>query len=218
MTQYESIWELKRAAREGRLARFFHLKTREGVYEVRVNRIGVFSTLIEKFPFNGEPEYREGVELFLPKIDASLLMQAVGFFREVFRRWKSEAAAQIFWSSEGKKYYLYIPSQSVTQTGVTLAWDNERCQRDVLVCEIHSHHTMHAFFSAEDNEYEKAARFYTVVGKVDRFFPEIRLRYANGRAYREVPPETLFEMSFPAEWLKNVEVFGSDQAALLQQI
>ena len=77
---------------------------------------------------------------------------------------------------------------------------------------------MNSEVSAPEFDHEKATRFYAVVGKIDRFFPEIRLRYANGRAYREVPPETLFEMSFPAEWLKNVEVFGSDQVALLQQI
>lgn len=219
MTQYENIWELKRAAREGRLARFFQLKTREGVYEVRVNRIGVFSTLIERFPFDGEPEYREGVELFLSKIDVALLMQVIGFFREVCKRYGPlEAAAQIFWSTEGKKYYVYCPSQVVKRTGITLAWDNERCEKDVLVLEIHSHHIMRAFFSAEDDEFEKATRFYAVVGKIDRFFPEILLRYANARTYREVPPETLFEMSFPAKWLKNVEVPGNDQAALLQRV
>ncbi|MGB9846237.1 MAG: Mov34/MPN/PAD-1 family protein [Desulfotomaculales bacterium] len=174
---------------------------------MRINDIGVFSTLVENCGYEGPPEWSEGVALLLPKIDASLLLQAVGFFREAYRRYGPvEALVHIYWSPTEKSYYVYCPNQRVTGISIRAEWDNERDKEDVLVCEIHSHHVMDAFFSSTDDEYEKATRFYAVVGNIENFFPDVRLRYANARRHFEVPLDTLFEMRFPKEWLKKLEL------------
>lgn len=207
VTNYSSVQEMRQARREGRLASFFRLRTREGLYEVRINDIGVFSTLIESCGFEGPPEWSEGVALLLPKIDASLLLQAVGFFREVYHRYGPvEALVHIYWSPAEKSYYVHCPGQKVTGVSIRAEWDNERDKKDVLVCEVHSHHIMDAFFSSTDDENEKATRFYAVVGNIESFFPDVRLRYANARRHFEVPLDTLFEMRFPGSWLKNLEL------------
>ena len=214
MILYDGIRELTAASREGRLPRFFRLKTKEGVYEVRVNDIGIFSTLIEKYAFDGELEYNEGVHLFLPRIDTALLVRVIGSFQAIYRSCGNlEAVAHVYWDPAEKTYYVHCPRQIISRYSIDLEWDNGRCERHVLVLEIHSHHIMPATFSPTDDEYEKAARFYAVVGKVDRFFPEVRLRYANARTHREVPPETLFETRFPVEWLRNLRAAAPAKGA-----
>lgn len=214
VVQY-SISDLKQSIQKEHLARFFRLKTQEGIYEIRINRIGIFSTLIESFPFGDKLEYQEGVKLFLPKIETTVLFQVIGFFQEVYRLYGClEAAAQIFWSTKEEKYYVYCPFQKVSAIDIVFPWDNKRCAKDVLVLDIHSHHTMRASFSTEDDEFEKATRFYAVVGRIDKFFPDICLRYFNAGTHQEIPLETLFNMSFPLEWLTNIEVSENDQTAL----
>ncbi|MGB9825979.1 MAG: Mov34/MPN/PAD-1 family protein [Desulfofundulus sp.] len=188
---------------------FFRVHAREGIYEVRCNEIGLFSTLLESWENDAEPEWWEGVKLFLPKINVSLLMKIISFFRTVNRHFGGvEALAYIFWSTSEKQYYVYCPVQTVSGISIDVVYDQElymKLEEDVLVMEIHSHHNMNAFFSAVDDEYEKATRFYGVVGKIDKFFPDIKVRYANARTHREIPPEAVFQMPhFPASWLENV--------------
>jgi PRTRC genetic system protein A len=189
---------------------FFRVHAREGIYEVRRNEIGLFSTLIESRDWeDAEPEWWEGVKLFLPKIDVSLLMEIISFFRAVYRDLDgAETMVYIFWSTSEKRYYVYCPVQAVSGVSIDVVYDQElrkKLEEDVLVMEIHSHHNMNAFFSAVDDEYEKATRFYGVVGRIDKFFPDIKVRYANARTHREIPPEAVFQMPhFPASWLENV--------------
>lgn len=203
---YDGIHELRQARREGRLASAFRLKVREGIYEVRINDIGVFSALVEPAPCEDEPQWREGVELQVPKIDVSMLMEMIGTFKRIYElRGPIEAVLHVYWSPVTKRYYVHCPEQKTTGVRIMVPkWDNERCERDVLVLEIHSHHIMNAFFSSIDDEYERATRFYAVVGKIDQFFPELRLRYANARRHIEVPPETLFCYSWNSNHVEKV--------------
>jgi hypothetical protein len=66
---------------------------------------------------------------------------------------------------------------------------------------------MDAFFSNTDDKYERATRFYAVVGRVNKFFPDVRVRYANARTHREVLPEVLFEFKYPREWVNTWRTF-----------
>ncbi|MCL1842799.1 MAG: hypothetical protein FWF79_03220 [Defluviitaleaceae bacterium] len=73
--------------------------------------------------------------------------------------------------------------------------------------DIHSHNSMKAFFSAADNKDEKATRLYTVIGRLDNYFPEIKTRISNGGKFLEIDPAEVFEYiatSFPLEWAKKV--------------
>lgn len=203
--------QAKRACQERQAPRFFRVVTLEGLYEVRINTIGIFSTMIERFEYDGTPEYGEGVGMLLPKIDTSLLMQVIGSFKEVFRLYGTvEAAAEIYWSIKDQHYYVYYPKQVVTDIEIDTEVDNKREHDDVLVLELHSHHAMRADFSNKDDLNERATKFYAVVGRIEKFFPDIKLRYANAMQHREVPLETLFKNYFPVEWLDNIKVGGED--------
>jgi hypothetical protein len=59
-----------------------------------------------------------------------------------------------------------------------------------------------AFFSKEDDRDEKATRLYTVIGRLDRYAPEIKTRISNGGTFLEIAPAEVFEhldVSFPEE-------------------
>lgn len=67
-----------------------------------------------------------------------------------------------------------------------------------IVVEIHSHNTMPAFFSHKDDGDEKGARFYTVMGHVDRANPELVLRMGMyGHWLYNVPASCVFADAGP---------------------
>ncbi len=73
-----------------------------------------------------------------------------------------------------------------------------------IICDVHSHHQMRAFFSPRDNRDEQGFRFYAVIGRIFTH-PEIRLRVGIYGDFYPVPVNTLFTDSGPfvdagAEW------------------
>lgn len=83
--------------------------------------------------------------------------------------------------------------------------------------DLHSHNRMPAVFSKTDDHDERATRVYMVVGRLDRYFPEITVRISNGGCFLEIAPEQVLEMPpaghFPQEWLTQIytdaeDVFG----------
>ncbi len=80
--------------------------------------------------------------------------------------------------------------------------------RYLLYADIHSHNSMAATFSSEDDKDEKATRLYVVVGKLDQFYPCISARISCGGSYLEVDPSDVIEgigEAFPEAWLKQID-------------
>ncbi len=73
--------------------------------------------------------------------------------------------------------------------------------------DIHSHNSMEAKFSPVDDRDEQATRIYIVVGRLDKFFPDITVRMSCGGTYLELDPGCVLESFgavFPAEWRTQV--------------
>ena len=70
--------------------------------------------------------------------------------------------------------------------------------RYIHYADLHSHNRMPAVFSKTDDHDERATRVYMVVGRLDRYFPEITVRISNGGL--EMPPVG----HFPPEWLTQI--------------
>ena len=73
--------------------------------------------------------------------------------------------------------------------------------------DIHSHNSMKAVFSAIDDQDERSTRLYLVIGRLDRFFPEISARISCGGSFVPIEPGLVLEgldSSFPAEWSGKV--------------
>lgn len=178
------------------------------VYEVRANKIGIFISEAERVSMMRK--VRAGFIPALPKIPYSMLSEILSFFKEyVTDTGELEALAYIYWSFVDSRYYVHVPKQQVSKASVDSSIPELDEDKFVLVMEIHSHNTMVARFSPTDDHDERATRLYTVVGRMDKVFPDIVARASVGGKYVEIEPETVFEGfdgTFPEAWKDAVDV------------
>jgi PRTRC genetic system protein A len=195
-----------------------------GLWEVRKNPIGTFWVHRYRGNIGGflKETQKERFELAIPMIPRRLLNQAVAFFRKLSDDHEFEAYVQFVWDIENEEYYIAVPEQRVSQGRVEYDKSSANAKKHVIVCDIHSHNTMEAFFSSTDDKDEKKRgdRFFGVVGRLDLPMPEIKLSYILGGGKRVfVEVDSLFDtVSFPQEWLqrvvyldreKNQELYGT---------
>jgi len=181
-----------------------------GLWEVRKNKAATFYVHRYSGDISGFPEessLEEGFELNLPKIPRLMLNQVISFFRKLTEEHDFEAYIQIFWDREKNKYFLNCPAQKVSKGRVEYE-PSSLTGKHTLVCEIHSHNSMPAFFSSIDDadERKRGDRFFGVIGNLNTVSPQIELSFIVGGGKRvNVEVEDLFEdESFPEEWLKKV--------------
>ncbi len=185
---------------------------RDGLYEVRKNRVGVFVRKRESFtaPLPGFPEEKnvEFGRCHYGLIPAHLFQEIVSFFKSICDATSDEAYVQTFWDTEKKEFFNFVPIQRVSGASVHFERDEELEKRCVLVCETHSHNRMNAFFSGTDNADEKSDRFYVVIGKLDTRNPEALYSYVCGGTRYIVERSVIFdgdpEVSFPQEWKSRI--------------
>lgn len=192
-----------------------YVMQRDGIWEVRSNKLGAFTTHVAECDIPGlTSDMEEGWELTVPQIPADFLVKIITFFRKINTIHDSEVFLQIFYNLEKNEYFIWCPKQRVS--GASVHYENDDHMQDpnnLLVLEIHSHNTMSAFFSATDDADEKGDRFFGVVGKINNFFPEIKLRLSVGSRKRSVDIDELFDVeedvyhsdNFPKEWLDHVK-------------
>jgi PRTRC genetic system protein A len=186
-----------------------------GIWEIRNLRLGTFTTHIHEFKTPGlDCNLKEGWALNVPKIPATLLDMTLSFFRKIYDKHSSEVFLQYFYDEKSKEYLLHCPKQKVSGASVSYERDEKFETREkILVFEIHSHGSMGAFFSGTDDKDEKDDRFFGVIGKVKKFYPEMKLRVSVGGRRREISVEDIFDIdegnyheeSFPQEWVKKIQ-------------
>lgn len=178
------------------------------VFEVRNSRMGTFIAPTEKV--TSFKKVRAGFIPALPKIPYRVLSEILAFFKSYVGKEESvEALAYIYWSFEYEAYRAYVPKQTVGKARVDSTLPDIDEEKFMLVMEIHSHNTMPSFFSMTDDDDEKATRLYTVVGRMDKIFPDITTRMSCGGKFVEIPPENVFagfEGTYPASWKEAVEI------------
>ena len=92
----------------------------------------------------------------------------------------------------GGRVQVRRPSQLATGSSVVAAGNGD----PAILCDLHSHGNMAAFFSATDNADEQGARLYGVIGKLDSE-PEMRLRVGVYGYWLPLPLTALFVSSGP---------------------
>ena len=141
--------------------------------------------------------------------------QARGLFRTMMRKGKgrqpAEALVHFYWDKQEQRYFIRVPKQIVSGVSVDALLDDEELMtsdRYIHYADLHSHNRMPAVFSKTDDHDERATRVYMVVGRLDRYFPEITVRISNGGRFLEIAPEQVLEMPpvghFPPEWLTQI--------------
>ena len=190
------------------------------VYELRKSELGEF--IAPKDCVIDLPSVVAGFTPALPLVPMELLAQIISFFRccmsgpEEF-----EALAHIFWDREEEKFVAHIPKQRVTKAHIDadLTQDDLPEDRYLHYIDIHSHNSMEAKFSRVDDEDERATRIYIVVGRLDKFFPEISVRMSCGGAYLTLPPGCVLESFgavFPREWRTQVTLLRREALPVLR--
>lgn len=186
------------------------------IYEMRRNEIGTFiapsSKIVEL------DMVRAGFQMNLPRLPAAKLAEIISFFRRVCVTHDRciEALVNVYWDRVEQEYILHVPTQQATAVSVeTDLSDRPDESRYYLVMEIHSHNMMAARFSKTDDADEQATRLYMVIGRLDRFYPEIRCRFACGGQHIEIPAEQVCERTdvpFSTAWLTAVHACRKEAA------
>lgn len=181
------------------------------IYELRKMEQGEF--IAPKNNVVDFSEIRAGFTPALPKIPAQLMGEIIAFFRALMtENEENEAFVQIYWDKEEKRFFAYVPKQSVCKDEVEAdlrgcPYDDE--ERYICYADIHSHNSMDAFFSGKDDRDERSVGLYFVFGELDHFYPEIKARIFCGDNFVTIDPATVIEgleQPFPQEWLDQVSV------------
>ena len=208
MSSYKGLYaSVDEAMESGKVISFVPLEDGR-VFEVRNSKMGTFIAPTEKV--TSFKKVRAGFIPALPKIPYNTLSEIIAFFKSyVDKDGAVEALAYIYWSFADSRYYVYVPKQIVGKARVDSSLPEMDEDKFMLVMEIHSHNTMPGFFSPTDDSDEKATRLYTVVGRMDKVFPEIKTRISCGGKFVEIAPEEVFEGysgTFPEKWRESVEI------------
>ena len=178
------------------------------IYEVRNNQIGTF--IAEADSVSLFSKVRAGFIPALPKIPYSILSEIIAFFKTfVTEKSENEAMANIYWSFEEEKYRVHVPKQTVTKASVDTNLPDIDEEKFLLVMEVHSHNTMGAVFSRTDDKDEIATRLYTVIGRLDKVFPDMTTRISVGGKHLVIDPAVVFDGiggEFPEKWKEAVEI------------
>lgn len=185
------------------------IPSRDGrVYEIRNTEIGLFVTRTQDVEELDPivPSFR----MRLPKIPMDILQQVIAFFRSFIQKDSVvEAMVNLLWDCQDDKYTIHVPEQVVSKSSVKAAPSDIDDERYLHVADIHSHNTMSAKFSTTDNEDEKATRLYFVIGRLERYFPEISARISNGGKFHLIDPSVALEgmeASYPGDWHSRVTI------------
>lgn len=182
---------------------------RNGVFQVHKTPVAIFVHCKTTFPKDQQlvhlPEMKEEVILLADKVPFRYLIEVLSFYRDVHKKDKTEAATLIFWNENDVQLPTHYPDQpskpikGLTQEGRLIIYCPEQLntsgdtnfQQDTFVTwlrentaryiELHSHHTMNAFWSGTDNKNENATQFYGVWGNIFNDQPSFLFRYVNGK-------------------------------------
>lgn len=187
------------------------------VYEMRRNEIGMFIAPSQRIA--ELEDIRAGFQMSLPRLPAPLIAQIIAFFRRVCVEYSRdlEALVNVLWDRQMCEYVLHVPPQKIDAMSVKTDLSQQPDPTRYLhVMDVHSHNTMSARFSKVDDRDEQATRLYMVIGRLDRYYPEIRCRFACGGRHMEIPAEQICERAdvpFSPEWLAAVHEGGLKEAA-----
>lgn len=209
IAEYKGVFPTLEAARASNKV-ICLIPARDGqTYEMRKNELGEF--VAPKHKITEFSEVRAGFRPALPRIPQELLRSVIGFFRSQMEAdAEYEALVRIYWDREKQTFVPFVPRQRVSKDRVAVRLTEEDLpdeQRYLYYADIHSHNSMKAVFSTIDDRDERGTRLYIVIGRLDRYYPEISARVSCGGSFVPIEPELVLEglsSSFPAKWSSKV--------------
>lgn len=148
----------------------------------------------------GLPPLHPQFQLLVPRILARLLDVVLSDARRARRpdNGLNEVLYQFY--HHGRAVQVKKPAQQTTPTSVatSVAASVTTAVADAasIICDLHSHGNMRAFFSQTDNADEQGARLYAVIGRLDSE-PEMRLRVGVYGYWQPLPLTAVFTNNGP---------------------
>lgn len=138
------------------------------------------------------------------RIPFEILKEFISISQYFSEKYGTEVHGDIYLKKDTNKFVLDIPKQQAHQLWVEVTESPLETAEKVLegnyikCMEIHSHHSMSPFPSSQDDESERAPILYAIVGRIDKFFPEITVRTfdINNDQHIKLDAAKIFEYPF----------------------
>jgi len=144
----------------------------------------------------GLPPLRPQFHLLVPRIPTCLLDAVLADARRARRPDNGLNEVLYQFHHHGRAVQVKKPAQQATPTSVTTSVTTAVADAASIICDLHSHGNMRAFFSQTDNADEQGARLYAVIGKLDSE-PEMRLRVGVYGYWQPLPLTAVFTANGP---------------------
>lgn len=167
-----------------------------GLY-LRAKRTGLEVLMpLTQYEVRGLPNLDPYLKLAYPPVPEELVVQTVELSRKA-RDIKGQPLEKLFhfsYNEDLSNWQLEVPAQVQTGSSVKSLESGTGSSYERAVLELHSHHSMRAFFSTTDNRDE--ARAFRLFGVIGRIFEhcEIRLRIGVFGHFWEVAANTVLEL------------------------
>lgn len=189
---------------------------KDGIYLVREDNLARYSYRICKGDFELPDVVQEGIELKIPKIPYNKYEQLLEFFKHIHRKMQSEVYVRLYYRP-GVGYFenFVVLEQELSTVSATWDFEPEKYDiqvTDILVLQIHSHHTMSGSFSSiDDKDHKTLEGVHMVIGSIYNS-PTMALRFSLDNHKVEVDFEDVFEGVPPATSL-NLNLFPNWESA-----
>lgn len=159
------------------------------------------------------------LQLRMPRIPTAVMEQAYGFFLEVFRRYQSEAFANILYAPDRAAFQLAVPPQQLTYYAdggsprMVLGVRYESIAKPagfMILGDLHSHGCHHAYFSSTDDHDDlNREGLHIVLGRLDQSTPDCCASFVTNRTRFDVDRTMILEpftdpFPPPDSWLDRV--------------
>jgi len=142
-----------------------YIIAKDGIYLKKKLDLIESLTKVDKISFLEEiPSF---AKLTIPKIPTKVFAKIIGFFKEVYAKYKSEAIVLLYFNKNKKSFKIHVPLQEVGSASLSYK-DITTVKNHILIGTIHSHASMSAFHSGTDvDDEEKFDGIHMTVGKIN---------------------------------------------------
>lgn len=146
------------------------------------------------------PRLTPWLSLDAPKVPAEIIEAIFDLARAVSTERPLEALFHLHFDRDLEQWVLSVPPQNATATSVRHTDESPESSFHQAWIEIHSHHTMPAYFSGPagvegtDDDCEQDFRLYGVIGRIFEH-PSLRMRVGlYGNRFWEIPASLICEL------------------------
>lgn len=188
-----------------------------GIFRVMKTPVAIFTTQVSEgvTDIPGLADMETGTKLLIPKIPFKYWLQILSWYKDIHTQDGTEASNLFFFNKDNVaipsmysdntpvngitldgQFIIYTPIQKNSSGLSEFGHDpmvNWLRENTAPVLEVHSHHTMDAFFSGTDDANENATMFYGVYGKIKSPNPMFKFRFVSGEFKLETSMWDLFE-------------------------